>query len=152
VSPSQGAPTVTRVLIVDDQPTFRRHLRRLLTMAGLTVIGEAGDIPEAEALAEALQPDMALVDVVLPGVSGIAGTSRLRAIAPRMRVILMSAHRDRAHVFRNAAQEVNAEAFVAKDDLDLGVARAWREGKPASEHGEPSLGCSREEHGNGEST
>lgn len=143
---------MTRVLIVDDQPAFRRHLRRLLTMAGLTVIGEAGDIPEAEALVKALQPDMALVDVVLPGVSGIAGTARLRAIAPRMRVILMSAHRDRAHVFRNAAREAYAEAFVTKDDLDLGVARAWIEGKPASGYGESSPACSREEHESGEST
>ena len=117
---------MTRVLIVDDQPAFRRHLRQLLTYAGLTVVGEAGDIPEAEAQVQALQPDLAVVDVMLPGVNGLEGTSRLKALAPTLRVILVSAYRDRAELFRAAAEEAGAEAFIAKDDLDLSVLRAWR--------------------------
>ena len=117
---------MTRVLIVDDQLAFRRHLRHLLAHAGLTVAGEAGDIPEAEALVRALQPDLAVVDVMLPCINGLEGTPRLKALAPTLRVILVSAHRDRADAFRTAAEEVGAEAFVAKDDLDASVARAWR--------------------------
>ena len=117
---------MTRVLIVDDQPAFRRQLRPLLTRAGLTVVGEAGDIPEAEAQVQALQPDLAVVDVVLPGVNGIEGTARLRALAPTLRVILISARRDQADVFQTAAAEAGAEAFISKDDLDLGAVRAWR--------------------------
>ena len=116
---------MTRVLIVDDQPAFRRHLRQLLTYAGLTVVGEAGDIPEAEAQVQALQPDLAVVDVMLPGTNGIEGTPRLKALVPTLRVILVSAYRDRAELFQIAAAEVGAEAFIAKDDLDLGVVRAW---------------------------
>jgi DNA-binding NarL/FixJ family response regulator len=110
---------------VDDQPAFRRHLRRLLTYAGLTVVGEAGDIPAAEAQVRALQPDLAVVDVRLPGVNGIEGTFRLKALSPNLRVILVSAYRDQAEVFQTAAEEVGAEAFVPKDDLDLDVVRAW---------------------------
>jgi DNA-binding NarL/FixJ family response regulator len=119
---------MTRVLIVDDQPAFRRHLSRLLVYAGLTVVGEAGDIPEAESLLQALRPDLAVVDVMLPGISGVEGTPRLRAVVPALRVILISAHRNQAHLFRVAAEQAGAEAYFAKDDLDLEVVQAWNGG------------------------
>ena len=54
-----------RVLIVDDQPAFRAQLRCLLRKAGFDVVGEACDIPEAEALVRSLRPDLAAVDVML---------------------------------------------------------------------------------------
>jgi DNA-binding NarL/FixJ family response regulator len=116
---------VTRVLIVDDQRSFRRHLRQLLTYAGLTVVGEAGNIPEAERMVQELGPDLAVVDVMLPGVNGLEGTRRLLSLAPNLRVILVSIHHDQADVFRTAAQEVGAEAFIPKDELDLQTALAW---------------------------
>ena len=116
---------MTRVLIVDDKPAFRRQLRQLLTLAGLTVIGEAGDIPEAETLLQVLRPDLAVVDVILPDVNGLEGTPRLKALVPNLRVILVSAHRDRAELFQAAAEEAGAEAFISKDDLDLEVVRVW---------------------------
>lgn len=116
-----------RVLIVDDQPAFRRELRNLLTLAGFNVVGEAGNIQEARAQVQAAQPDLAVVDVMLPRVNGIEGTSQLKALASALRVILVSAHRDRASVFQTSAKEVGAEDFIAKDDLDLSVVRAWLE-------------------------
>ena len=116
---------MTRVLIVDDKPAFRRQLRQLLTLAGLTVVGEAGDIHEAETLVQALRPDLAIVDVILPDVNGLEGTPRLKALAPDLRVILVSAHRDRAELFQTAAEEAGAEAFISKDDLDLEMVRTW---------------------------
>ncbi len=118
---------MSRVLIVDNQPSFRRQLRALLERAGLDVVGEAGDIPEAERETRATHPDLAIVDVMLPGINGVDGTARLKAIAPNLRVILVSAYRDYADVFRRAAKEVGAEMFVAKDDLDLAMARSWNE-------------------------
>ena len=118
---------MTRVLIVDDQPAFRRHLRRLLTHTGLTVVGEAGYISEAEVLVQALQPDLAIVDVMLPGVNGLEGTPRLKALAPSLRVILVSAHRDQAQVWQAAADAAGAEAFVSKDDLDVNVVQDWND-------------------------
>lgn len=116
-----------RVLIVDDQVSFRRQLRQLLTHAGLMVVGEAGDMPEARQLAQHLQPDLAVVDVNLPGESGVNGTPQLRILAPKMRVILISAHQDRAQVLQESAREAGAEAFVPKDDLELEVVRKWAE-------------------------
>jgi len=116
---------VTRVLIVDDQPGFRRHLRQLLTYAGLTVVGEAGNIPEAERMVQELGPELAIVDVMLPGINGLEGTRRLLSLAPELRVILVSIHHDQADVFRTAAAEVGAKAFIPKDELDLPVVREW---------------------------
>ncbi len=116
---------MTRVLIVDDQANFRHQLRRLLTHAGLTVVGEAGDVPEAESLVQALQPDLAVVDVRLPGVNGLEGTRRLKALAPHLRVILVSAYCDQADALRMAAEKVGAETFIVKDNLELEVAQAW---------------------------
>ena len=116
---------MTSVLIVDDQPAFRAQLRRLLTDAGLEVVGEAGDIPAAEAQVRARRPDLAVVDVMLPGINGLDGTPRLRALRPGLRVILISAYADRAEALRLAAQEAGAETFVAKDDLELSVVRTW---------------------------
>lgn len=115
----------TRVLIVDDQSTFRRHLRQLLTHAGLIVVGEAGNMLEAKELTRDLQPDLAIVDVSLPGESGVSGTPQLRDLAPKMRVILVSAHQDGAQVLRKSAVEAGAESFVAKDDLELEVVKKW---------------------------
>lgn len=121
---------MSSILIVDDQPLFRRHLRRLLTQAGLAVVGEVGSIAEAEDVIEEQAPDLAVVDVMLPKVNGLEGTYRLKALAPSLRVILVSAHRDRAELLKAAAQEVGAEAFFAKDDLDLAVVRAWGDREP----------------------
>ena len=115
-----------RVLIVDDQPAFRRQLCTLLTRAGFDVVGEASNIAEAETQARTIRPDLAVVDVMLPEINGLEGTPRLKTGAPGMRVILISAYRDRADLFRSAAQEVGAEAFFAKEDLDLQVVRGWK--------------------------
>jgi DNA-binding NarL/FixJ family response regulator len=117
----------TRVLIVDDQASFRRHLRHLLTHAGLTVVGEAGDVPEARELTRDLQPDLAVVDISLPGENGLSGTSKLRALAPKMRVILVSAHNDSGQMLEKSAIEAGAEAFIPKDNLELEVVRKWAE-------------------------
>ena len=116
---------MTRVLIVDDQPAFRRVLSQLLSQAGLEVIGEAGDISEAEALVRTNPPDLAVVDVMLPDVNGLEGTPRLKALAPDLRVILVSAYLNHAGIFQGVAREAGAEAFVSKDKLDLEVVRMW---------------------------
>ena len=117
--------TMLRVLIVDDQPSFRRQLRQLLTHAGMTVVGEAGDIPAAEKLIDQLQPDIAVVDVMLPGISGMEGTPQLKALAENLRVFLVSAYHDSANVFQTSAQQVGAEAFIPKDRLDLELIQSW---------------------------
>ncbi len=117
--------SMTRVLIVDDQSSFRRQLRQLLIHAGLTVVGEAGDMFEAKELTRSLHPDLAVVDVNLPGQSGVSGTPQLIDLAPNMRVILVSAQPDRARVLQKSALEAGAEAFIPKDDLELELVKKW---------------------------
>lgn len=112
---------MTNILIVDDQISFRRQLRRLLTLAGMNVIAEAGDIPEAKAMVREFQPDLAVVDVMLPGTNGIEGAPQLKALSASLRVILISAYQD----FHDAAKEVGAERFVSKGELDLETVRDW---------------------------
>jgi CheY-like chemotaxis protein len=114
-----------RVYIVDDQPAFRRQLRQLLTLSGLEVVGEAGDIPKAEAQICALHPDLAVVDVILPGISGLEGVPRLKALLPELRIILVSAYYDQSQVFQKTVEKAGADAFISKYDLDLEVVRNW---------------------------
>ena len=116
---------MTRVLIVDDQPAFRRVLGQLLSQAGLDVIGEARNISEAEALVRTNPPDLAVIDVMLPDINGLEGTTRLKALAPDLRVVLISAYLNHAGIFQGVAREAGAEAFIPKDKLDLDVVRMW---------------------------
>jgi|SaaInlStandDraft_3_1057020.scaffolds.fasta_scaffold55598_1 CheY-like chemotaxis protein len=120
---------MTNILIVDDQISFRRQLRKLLTLAGMNVVAEAGDIPEAKEMVREFQPDLAVVDVMLPGTNGIDGTPQLKALCDSLRVILISAYQD----FHNAAKEVGAERFVSKGELDLETVRAWAFGQEEKE-------------------
>jgi DNA-binding NarL/FixJ family response regulator len=90
-------------------------------------VGEANDIQTAEGLVQSLQPDLAIVDIMLPGVNGLEGTRRLKALAPRLRVILVSAYRDHAAAYRAAAVQAGANQFIAKDEIDVNVVRTWIE-------------------------
>ncbi len=128
-----------RVLIVDDQPGFRHQLRRLLSLAGLVVVGEAGDIPEAERVVRETAPDLAVVDVELPGIDGLQGVPLLKALAPHLRVILVSVYRDRAELFYTAAKQAGAEAFIPKDELDLHVVQEWAKPAPHRSNGRKSM-------------
>ncbi len=116
---------MTSTLVVDDQPAFRAQLCQLLTQAGLIVVGEAGDVPQAEVLAQALHPELAIVDVMLPGLNGFEGTRRLKSLLPGLRVIVISAYGDDARSFQTAAAEVGAEQFVLKDNLELSLVKGW---------------------------
>jgi DNA-binding NarL/FixJ family response regulator len=118
---------MNRVLIVDDQPSFRRQLSKLLTFAGFEVVGEAGDIPEALKMARDFRPDIAVVDVMLPGENGLAGTLRLKSLIKPLRIFLVSSHQDSADLFERSAREIGAEDFISKDELNLDVVKKWME-------------------------
>jgi CheY-like chemotaxis protein len=68
-----------------------------------------------------------VVDIMLPGINGLEGTRRLKRILPGLRVFLVSAYADQASVYTASAQEVGAEAFLAKDEIDLKTVQAWRD-------------------------
>jgi DNA-binding NarL/FixJ family response regulator len=116
---------MTRVLILDDQPEFRKQLSSVITFSGLVVVGEAGSVPEALELLAALAPDLAIVDINLPGINGIEGTLLLKKASPGLRVILVSAYSDQSALYLQAAARVGAECFISKDRLDPEVIKDW---------------------------
>jgi CheY-like chemotaxis protein len=103
------------VLVVDDDPGFRRLAQRLLTSFGLTVAGEADTAAAAIAAVGTLRPDAALVDVGLPDADGISLARQLTALPWRPRVVLTST--DAGAVTDEDVRDSGAEAFVPKEQL-----------------------------------
>ena len=101
------------MLIVDDHPVYRDGLRQLLTSAGLTVVGEAGDGAEAVAYAEGNDVDVVLMDLHMPRLDGIAAIRRLREVAPAVRVVVLSTYASSADVL--PAVEAGAAGYLLKD-------------------------------------
>src|SRR5256885_219689 len=84
-----------RVMIVDDHPLFRRGLRSMLEAdRRLVIVGEAADGLAAIALADRLLPDVAVLDVNMPGMSGFEATRILKQHDPRVGGIIVSTHED----------------------------------------------------------
>ena len=92
---ASGRAAVVRVLIADDESTLRQALAELISgEPGLDVVAVAEDADEAVALAEETRPDVALVDVRMPGGGGVAATRAIRERSPSTRVLALSARED----------------------------------------------------------
>ena len=121
---SPGARPI-RLLLVDCQRAVRRGLKmRFALEPDLEVVGEAGDIAEAIPLACALHPDVILMDVELPGVSGTAAIETLHTATPHSGVVIFTLHDDAAT--RARAQAAGAVAFVAKHQTEEALLAAIR--------------------------
>jgi DNA-binding NarL/FixJ family response regulator len=103
------------VVLVDDHPSFRRSARRLLTSAGYNVLGEAATGAEAVAVAKALDPDLVLLDVLLPDCTGFDIVDQLVTASGRPLVVLVSSRSEWEFAGRLAAS--SAHAFITKSDL-----------------------------------
>ena len=102
-----------KILLVDDQLAVRDGLRmRLELEPDLTIIGEARDGSEAVTLAQALVPDVVVMDVEMPGLDGIEAARQLRAKTPSMAIVMLSIHGDAPT--RERAREAGMVAFVEK--------------------------------------
>lgn len=103
-----------RVSIVEDQPRLRDALAALLAGTnGIAVVGAFGRMEDALPLAAKLAADVALVDLGLPGMSGVDGVRALRELAPATQVLVLTVHDDDAHVF--AAICAGASGYLLKD-------------------------------------
>ena len=103
-----------RVLIADDHPLFRHGMRTLLNATpDIEVVGEATTGNEAVELVESLRPELVLMDIKMPGLNGIEATRRILAIAPEVRILVVTMFEDDASVF--TAMRAGARGYVLKD-------------------------------------
>lgn len=98
------------VLVVDDQSAVRRILRRSLERDGSFVVHEAEDGKQALAIASRLMPDLAIVDLSMPGMGGKELITRLSTIKPRPKIVVLSGHPDRSA----DAVRAGADLFLPK--------------------------------------
>jgi DNA-binding NarL/FixJ family response regulator len=114
---------VIRVAIVDDHPVFRDGLRAALaTLPDVTVVGEAGDGETAMDVARVTQPDIVLMDLHLPGMSGIETTRKLLAADPAIRVLVLTMLEDDLSLL--AAIRAGAHGYLVKGADRIEIERA----------------------------
>jgi DNA-binding NarL/FixJ family response regulator len=119
------AVMTTTVLIVDDHETFRSFARALLESEGFEVIGEAGDGTSGVEAAESLGPDLVVLDVQLPDISGFEVLERLRATGVKTPVVLTSS-RD-ASSYGDQVDSSGAVGFIPKAELSGAAIRGLLE-------------------------
>ena len=120
-----------RVLIVDDHAIVRAGLRLLISgQEDMIVIGEAGSTQDGIDAAERLSPDVALIDLSLPGEGGIEAIRQLRKTRPRVRTVALTMHDD--PLFLRSVLSAGGSGYVVKRAADselLAAIRAVREGR-----------------------
>ncbi len=106
------------ILVVDDNPRYRNQLQRMIgKLYPRVTIYEAEEIQDAVHLAQTIEPQLALIDVVLGDEDGISCARRIKAVLPQCRIILISAYPDRE--FHRQGLQSGAVAFLDKKDLDM---------------------------------
>jgi len=120
-----------RILLADDHNIMRRGLRLLLErQPGFEVVAEAADGRQAVQAAEAAKPDIVVLDIAMPNMSGIEAAQRIRASLPLAAVIILSMHADEGYVLR--ALKVGAKGYLLKDSAEsdlIDAIKAVSEGK-----------------------
>jgi DNA-binding NarL/FixJ family response regulator len=104
---------MTRILIADDHKIVRDGLKRILAGSELEVAAEAASGDEALALVKANDFDVAMVDMSMPGLSGIALVKRLKAEKPKLKVLVLSMHGENQYAAR--ALKAGASGYLTKD-------------------------------------
>jgi DNA-binding NarL/FixJ family response regulator len=120
-----------RVLLADDHGIVRRGLKSLLEEEGLSVVGEASDGLEAVRLTEEHEPDLLILDIGMPRLSGIEVAARAQKLSRPPGVIILSMHADESYIIRSLA--AGARAYLLKDATDqdlIPAVRAVSAGKP----------------------
>jgi two-component system response regulator NreC len=131
---------VIRILIVDDHAVVRSGLRLLLEREDdLEPVGEAGDGTRAVRLARELRPDVVLLDVVMPGPSGVDTAAEIRLESPDSRILMLSMQDDPSYVRQAFAS--GAAGYVLKDAADTELVEAIRKVFGGEQYVHPALGA-----------
>jgi DNA-binding NarL/FixJ family response regulator len=125
-------PLVTRILLADDHAMVRRGLRHVLDAEpDLRVITEAGDGRTAIAKALEQRPDLAILDIAMPRMTGLQAARELVAVLPELRILILSMHDNEEYFFE--ALSAGASGYVLKSAADRDLVEACR----AAMRGEP---------------
>jgi CheY-like chemotaxis protein len=132
VSPPNGAVAVSennipkrnvRILIADDFPTILELVKNILNAhLGFEVVGEAHNGDHALALAEALNPDVAVLNVTMPRMSGFEAARRTRSRFADCAIVILSSHKDEQFIAE--ARKAGAKGYIEKSDADEQLVRA----------------------------
>ena len=103
----------TRVLVVDDVDLFRTGLSAALRGAGFEVCGEARDAEAAVSAAEVLLPDVVVLDILMPGLSGLEVVGKIRAVAPETKILMLTGSESEEDLLE--CIKAGARGYVVKD-------------------------------------
>ena len=113
-----------RVLVADDHAMVREGIRSVLEREGFQVVGEATTGTEVLPLAEAQQPDVAVLDISMPGETGLQAAARLRHALPHIRVLILSMYDNTEYVLESV--RAGAHGYLLKDGAAQELASAIR--------------------------
>jgi len=114
-----------RMLIADDHHLVRESLRALLEKSGFDVLAEAGDGREAVRLAGELKPEIAMLDVAMPGLNGLDAAQQIQKVSPRTKCVLLTMHPEEQYVA--AAMRAGVKGFLLKTQVAQDLVRALQE-------------------------
>jgi two-component system, NarL family, response regulator NreC len=120
-----------RILLADDHTVMRRGLRLLIeSQPEFSVVAEASDGRQAVQQAEATMPDVAVMDIAMPNLSGIEAAQRIATAQPNTAIVILSMHSDEGYVLR--ALKVGAKGYLLKDSAEgdlIDAIKAVHQGK-----------------------
>ncbi len=134
--PGAGAPI--RVLLVDDHAVVRTGLRAFFELlADIEIVGEAPDGSVAVAMARRLEPDVILMDLLMPTMDGLTAIARIKAELPAIEIVAMTSFLEEEKV--TAALEAGASGYILKDATADAVANAVRAAHGGDVHLDPAV-------------
>jgi DNA-binding NarL/FixJ family response regulator len=125
-NPRCDEPSTKRIVIVDDHPLFRKGLEQLIRSDGsFEVCGEAGNAREAMDVVRQVEPNLAIVDISLPGTNGIELIKNIRAEFAKLPILVLSMHDESLYALR--ALRAGAQGYVMKHEAMANVVQAIHE-------------------------
>src|SRR6202171_5710561 len=115
----------TRIVLADDHALVRQGIKSLLEREGMQVVGEASDGREAIRLAEALSPDVVVMDIGMPTLNGMEAARELARTCPKVKPILLTQHDEPQYV--SAALSAGVKGYVLKSQISAELIHAIRQ-------------------------
>ena len=141
-------PKAKKILLVDDHPVLRKGLVRLIDAKDeFVVCGEASSAADAMTLIRDLTPDLVIVDIGLPGTSGIELTKTIRAEFPNLPVLILSMHEEALYATR--ALRAGAMGYIVKQDAIDNIATALHDALNARRYLSPVIAAQMQTNGPG---